>query len=139
MCGCGRTSMPTPERNSTGPKWSKKMNGPTMRDCALGSARRISKPPRSTVRGTTTCLIASHWKALPGAGSLAGKKLMAFSCVREPIWAPAPANSMRLDAGQAYDVGDALHLRRDERFELGRRVADRHEAKLDHALAHGRC
>ena len=48
-----------------------------MRDCADGSARRTVKPsPRSAVRGTITCLIASHWYVSPAAGSLPGKKLM---------------------------------------------------------------
>ena len=28
ICGCGRTSSPLPSRNSAGPIWSKKMNGP---------------------------------------------------------------------------------------------------------------
>ena len=52
---------PLPARNTAGPKWSKNMNGPTMRVCADGSARRTAKPsPISTVRGTITCWIASH-------------------------------------------------------------------------------
>ena len=50
------------------------MNGPTMRRCAEGSARRTSKLPRSVVRGTITRSIASHWKVLPGVGVLAGEK-----------------------------------------------------------------
>src|SRR6266850_40699 len=55
MCGCGRTSIPSPDRNVTGPIWSKKMNGPTMRRRAEGSARRTWKPfPRSRVGATIT-------------------------------------------------------------------------------------
>src|SRR5271155_2992495 len=75
ICGCGRTSMPSPALNTAGPKWSKKMNGPTMRERADGSARCTWKPPRSTVRGTISCSMASLACASPKAGSLAGKKL----------------------------------------------------------------
>src|ERR1700746_523337 len=53
------------------------MNGPTMRERAEGSARRTCNPPRSTVRGTTMCAIASLDGASPNVGSLAGKKLIA--------------------------------------------------------------
>src|SRR5690348_12840802 len=53
------------------------MNGPTMRERADGSARRTCNPPRSTVRGTTICAIASLEGSSPNVGSLAGKKLMA--------------------------------------------------------------
>src|SRR5262249_47726254 len=52
------------------------MNGPTMRRCADGSARRTEKPPRSLVRGTITRSIASQAWASPGTGALPGKKLM---------------------------------------------------------------
>src|SRR6266404_4472406 len=55
MCGCGRTSIPSPDRNVTGPIWSKKMNGPTMRRRGEGSARRTWNPfPRSRVGATIT-------------------------------------------------------------------------------------
>src|SRR4051812_970227 len=48
-----------------------------MRDCADGSARLTVKPsPRSAVRGTTTCLVASHWYLSPAFGSGSGEKLM---------------------------------------------------------------
>src|SRR6267378_4201376 len=58
MCGWGRTSRPCPERNTTGPIWSKKMKGLTIRRRMDGSARRTSKPsPRSRVRGTITVSI----------------------------------------------------------------------------------
>src|SRR6185437_16713495 len=69
--------MPCPERNTAGPKWSKNTNGPTIRVCTEGRARRTAKPsPRSTVRGAITCATASLSAALPGAGSLPGKKLI---------------------------------------------------------------
>src|SRR5271167_2632774 len=68
--------MPSPALNTAGPKWSKKMNGPTMRERADGSARCTWKPPRSTERGTMTWAMASTARASPKAGSLAGKKLM---------------------------------------------------------------
>src|SRR5262245_57318152 len=104
MCGCGRTSSPCPERNSAGPKWSKKMNGPTMRDCADGSARRTAKSPRSTVRGTMTRSIAAQASASPAAGSLPRKKLM-FA----PLSLPPPSQGLeRLPfhrADQAVELG----------------------------------
>ena len=62
---------------TAGPKWSKKINGPTMRRRACGSARRTEKSPRSTLRGTMMSSMASQAGASPGAGSLPGKKLMA--------------------------------------------------------------
>src|SRR3954447_23367098 len=53
MCGCGRTSRPFPGSSATGPIWSKKTYGPTVRFFAAGSARRTWKPsPRSRMRGT---------------------------------------------------------------------------------------
>src|SRR5271169_5319547 len=54
------------------------MNGPTKRARAEGKARCTSKSPRSTVRGTMICSIASLARASPSAGSLPGKKLMAL-------------------------------------------------------------
>ena len=76
ICGCGRTSMPCPVLNSAGPKWSKKMKGPTMRRLLWGRARRTEKPPRSTLRGTMVNSMASQAAASPGFGSLSGLKLM---------------------------------------------------------------
>src|SRR5438477_5127648 len=54
MCGCGRTSAPSPGAKSTGPKWSKKMNGPTIFVGTAGNTRRTVKPPRSRNRGLTS-------------------------------------------------------------------------------------
>src|SRR4051794_30429982 len=69
MCGCGRTSMPWPSRNSAGPIWSQKMKGPTIWRCGDGRARRTSNPPRSRARGTTTVSMASQASRSPGVGS----------------------------------------------------------------------
>src|SRR3954465_13169698 len=56
-----RTSMPLPDMNCTGPKWSKKMNGPTIWRLPCGNALRTSNPsPRSRVRGTITSSSASQ-------------------------------------------------------------------------------
>src|SRR5690349_19912612 len=55
---------------------SKKMNGPTSRRFAEGSARRTSKPPMSCARGTIIVSMASQAKASPGTGSGPGKKLI---------------------------------------------------------------
>src|SRR5438105_1770260 len=52
------------------------MNGPTMRRSTCGKARRMLKPPRSTLRGTTTRSMASHAGASPATGSFPGKKLI---------------------------------------------------------------
>ena len=76
MCGCGRTSMPWPVRNSAGPIWSKKMNGPTICRFGAGSARRTSKPPRSRARGTISVSIASIAAASGQVGSSVGFQLM---------------------------------------------------------------
>src|SRR3954469_1752394 len=76
MCGCGRTSMPCPRRNSAGPISSQKMNGPTICRRGEGRARRTSKPPRSRARGTITVSIASQASRSPGLGSSTGCQLM---------------------------------------------------------------
>ena len=56
------------------PKWSK-MNGPTIRVRAEGSVmRRTAKSPRSTVRGTITWSIASHWIGIACGRILAGEE-----------------------------------------------------------------
>ncbi len=55
ICGCGLTSSPWPASRRIGPNWSKKMNGPTIRRCAEGKARRTVKPsPRSRTGGRIT-------------------------------------------------------------------------------------
>src|SRR5690242_16474261 len=51
MCGWGRTSIPLSAGKDTGPMWSRKMNGPTMRWGNPGSTRRTSRPPISRVWG----------------------------------------------------------------------------------------
>ena len=71
--------MPDPSRNSDGPIWSKKMNGPTICRCAEGSARRTSKLPRSRARGTITVSMASQASLSPGCGSSAGFQLIGSS------------------------------------------------------------
>src|SRR5262245_60191275 len=83
------------------------MNGPTMRDCADGSARRTAKSPRSTVRGTITRAMASHAKASPAAGSLPRKKLMFAPSV------PAPADPV------SNGLERLLFYRIDQAVELG--------------------
>src|SRR5215813_14711124 len=77
------------------------MNGPTMRRCADGSARRTEKPPRSLVRGTITRSIASHAWASPGRGSLPGKKLM----VESPGGATLTARCLLMQTGVVVYMG----------------------------------
>src|SRR5450432_578921 len=68
------------------PEMIEKDERPTMRERAEGSARRTENPsPRSTVRGTTTCAIASQLKESPASGSLPGKKLMICFLVWPPL------------------------------------------------------
>src|SRR5437870_2541053 len=45
MCGWGRTSWLVSGISITGPKWSKKMKGPTLRWRAAGSSLRTTRPP----------------------------------------------------------------------------------------------
>src|SRR5215470_16371902 len=103
--GCGRTSMPWPARNSAGPKWSKKMKGPTMRRLTWGSARRTAKWPTSTLRGTITRSMASAARASPGAGSLAGKKLMTISPLPMADVRPAGADRSGARSGNVERFG----------------------------------
>src|SRR5215213_1369303 len=67
---------------------SKKMNGPTSRRLAVGSARRTWKPPMSLALGITISSMASQAKASPGVGSLPGKKLMRRFPSGEPYHHP---------------------------------------------------
>ena len=59
MCGCGRTSIPSPTLSTAGPIWSKKMNGPTIVRGRDGSVRWTLKPPKSCVTGVIVCRIRS--------------------------------------------------------------------------------
>ena len=86
-----------------------------MRDCADGSARRTVKPsPRSAVRGTITCLIASHWNLSPAAGSLPGKKLMscAPSLCREHMAHGSRPSGLKGARTQLVGRADAVCSRR---------------------------
>src|SRR6476646_3838559 len=83
------------------------MNGPTMRDCADGNARRTARSPRSTVRGTITRAMASHAMVSPAAGSLPRKKLM-FAPL---LLAPAPGlASDRLERLRLHRIDQAVEL-----------------------------
>src|SRR5262245_37289745 len=77
------------------------MKGPTMRRLTWGSARRTAKWPTSTLRGTITRSMASAARASPGAGSLAGKKLMTISPL--PM-ADAPPGRCRSGGAGSGDV-----------------------------------
>src|SRR5579862_321449 len=79
------------------------MNGPTMRARAEGKARCTSKSPRSTVRGTMICSIASLARASPSAGSLPGKKLMA------PFLAPKLSACQSRPLRQRFELGPCDH------------------------------
>jgi hypothetical protein len=92
---CGLTSIPEPRRNSAGPIWSKKMNGPTICLCVEGSARRTEKPPRSRARGTMTISMASQVNASPGLGSMARCQLMLNSQLGCRMLKPTPASPPR--------------------------------------------
>jgi len=79
MCGCGRTSTErgTPRGISTGPMWSKKMNGPTIRRFACGSTRATSKPPRSRRRASMTSSIIAGFVDFVSPVSTIANKLSA--------------------------------------------------------------
>src|SRR5829696_3561043 len=65
MCGCGATSSPRPAPRTSGPIWSRKMKGPTMRLLTEGSARRTLKPSTSSrARVTPTASTAPRALAL---------------------------------------------------------------------------
>src|SRR5437867_268662 len=70
---------------------SKKMNGPTSRRFAVGSARRTAKPPMSLELGMTISSMASQAKLSPGLGSLPGKKLMGGSLAEDRTVSPEAA------------------------------------------------
>src|SRR5262252_5843005 len=108
--------MPWPARNSAGPKWAKKVKGPTMRHFTWGRARRTAKWPTSTLRGTITRSMASAAGASPGAGSLPGKKLMAMTSLLCPNACPRPSDLLdveRLSSGRLAGSieRDLLHAR----------------------------
>src|SRR3974390_2762449 len=121
------------------------MNGPTMRERAEGSARRTCKPPRSTVRGTTMCAIASLDGASPNVGSLAGKKLIAsrtgWSEDRPYV---TPVRAQRLPATLPFcyfrsgdKLGDKSRLRKCRDMNLGRPIPGFEAASLAVTLRNG--
>src|SRR5262245_8858703 len=81
------------------------MNGPTMRRLTWGSARRTAKWPTSTLRGTITRSMASAARASPGAGSLAGKKLMTISPLPMADARPAGADRGGARSGNVERLG----------------------------------
>src|SRR6516225_8752381 len=117
------------------------MNGPTMRRLACGSARRTTKCPTSTLRGTIMRSMASAEWASPGSGSLPGKKLMgsappASSLLHvERLGAGRPSRRIErdlLDArlGQAQQFLAAA-LQRLPALIDGNRFLERHLALLE--------
>src|SRR5438552_1570230 len=61
MCGCGLTSTPSPGAISTGPKWSKKMNGPTVWWEVAGKTRLTANPPRSRKCGRRIVIVEDRF------------------------------------------------------------------------------
>src|SRR5271168_1902509 len=122
--------MPSPARNTAGPKWSKKMNGPTMRERADGSARCTWKPPRSTERGTITWAMASAARASPKAGSLAGKKLMRHHppATAGGQWRSAFGLASLWTFGFGHEVGDEARLSEGGNMDFGRPILGRETA-----------
>lgn len=59
ICGFGQTSIPWPVRRAAGPAWWKTRHARTVRRSGAGTARRISKPPRSLARRLMSVSIAS--------------------------------------------------------------------------------
>ena len=83
MCGCGRTSMPVPIRNSAGPIWSKKMNGPTI--CFSRRRQGTAHLETAEVAGARhdDLLDGLAGACIAGLGSLDGCQLIgAFSGTR---------------------------------------------------------
>src|ERR1700728_3530615 len=104
------------------------MNGPTVRERADGSARWTWKSPRSTVRGTITCSMASAACASPRSGSLPGKKLMAKSSFQWPtikqMWPRGRDSSPKLPACQGRSLCKDLELGpRDHRVDAAAEAA----------------
>src|ERR1700722_6351765 len=98
--------MPLPDMNCTGPKWSKKMKGPTICRLPCGSARRTSNPsPRSRVRGTITSSSASQDLGSPSTGSLEGSQLMSFPSSFATIITANSAFSILRDASWSLSSG----------------------------------
>src|SRR6185312_2203927 len=108
------------------------MNGPTIWRCDAGSARRTSKPPRSTARGTISVSMASGPTASGYPGSSSGFQLMGTSHPAQMIGdgedvlvAPAAQVEhhqviLRAFGGELDHLGERMggFQRRDDAFEL---------------------
>src|ERR1700759_3546921 len=120
MCGWGRTSTPAPGGKRTGPMWSKKTNGPTMRRAIDGSVRRTEKPPRSRSCAWTTTSIDADGPSSTGI---------------------TPRRSENPEGAQAaFDDRDLLRVHElRQRARLGEQSqADERQADLDaHRAADG--
>src|SRR5206468_9681680 len=89
ICGCGRTSalLGTLGGNCIGPRWSKKMKGPTMRRFANGRTRPTSKSPsdrrRASIIISSTGMYLRGQKKQPYFASIAPEQHNAL--LPEPI------------------------------------------------------
>src|SRR5829696_7572541 len=83
MCGCGRTSMPSPGGRRAGPNSSTKMNGPTIVRCLLGSVRWTLNAPRSCVAGAIVCRKAVSSVAISLSRSGCADRQRVDSCLHE--------------------------------------------------------
>src|SRR5579883_1824909 len=99
--------MPRPAGKVTGPIWSRKMKGPTMRRCGAGSTRRTEKPPRSRSRGTTTSATAGQEGTSVVSGGAAGCQLIALPSA---LGAPRPHRPDRRQARLRHTPGIAAIL-----------------------------
>src|SRR5687768_4262949 len=109
MCGCGRTSRPLPGSKTAGPRWSKKMNGPTSLCGWLGSRRLTVNPPTSLMCGLISVkdMTGNSRKVLPALVRSAGR-------LREPA---APKIGYRLFDffNRVHHEGTVLHYRFTQR------------------------
>ena len=108
------------------PEWSKKINGPTMRVRADGSARRTEKPsPRSTVRGAITLAMASHAGRRRPVGPCRGRNscslLLLFRAAQESVtnFRPFTASRRPLNASFTLSQLGSFFMRSSQRFTFG--------------------
>src|SRR5438067_1060024 len=132
MCGCGRTSWFSSGVSTTGPKWSKKMNGPTLRCCTAGSKRRTTKPPPRSF----SCPASVSWTAMSALhargdiGNARAKQPPGFEIPLRHVGHAAVGGRLRHGAAVRHQVVHVIALRRLE--------VRRHEALAhpDHAVLH---
>src|ERR1017187_1388521 len=124
MCGCGRTATPSPGAKIAGPKWSKKMKGPTIGASSDGRRRCTSKPPRSLVCGLRTVAIGEDAAEVVFPMTALSRVSCSFSS--EVRLQRSPARTLDGEPARIDRVDQRSFQRQRLAFDLARNTLRRH-------------